>query len=130
MIALLKTIEENETRASYYQAGSTFYAPYDEKYREALKGLEQAGYTRKQAEVLRESFQTELARIQRARKALKKEELLIEEILTERKIRKIVQEKTGRMEKQEIQPEEPAHFKINQPRTQRNEERKEPCRNH
>lgn len=124
VIALLKTIEENETRASYYQAGSTFYAPYDEKYREALKGLEQAGYTRKQAEALRESFQTELAQIQRARKVLKKEDLLIEGILTERRAKVITQER------QEPQTSEPAHFKIDQPRTQRKEERKEPCRNY
>ena len=44
-LALLKIIEENEIRASYYREGSLFYAPNYEKWKEAAGVLIQKGYT-------------------------------------------------------------------------------------
>ena len=62
-LALLKIIEENETRASCYKQGSLFYAPNYEKWKEA--------------------YQRELASVAKAKRELKKEENLIGGIFTE-----------------------------------------------
>ena len=83
-LALLKIIEENETRASYYKEGSLFYAPYYEKWKKAAEALIQNGYTIGQITEIKESFQTELAAVTKAKRELKKEENLINGILSER----------------------------------------------
>ena len=83
-LTLLKIIEENETRASYYKEGSLFYAPYYEKWKEAAEALIQNGYTIGQITEIKEAFQTELAAIAKAKRELKKEESLINGILSER----------------------------------------------
>ncbi len=59
-LALLKTIEENETRASYYKEGSIFYAPYYEKWKEAVEALTEKGYTVGQILVIKETLQNQL----------------------------------------------------------------------
>lgn len=83
-LALLKIIEENEIRASYYKQGSTFYAPNYEKWKEAAEILVQKGYTVSQISEMKETFQTELASIAKAKRELKKEENLVNGILSER----------------------------------------------
>jgi len=83
-LALLNIIEENETRASYYKQGSLFYAPNYEKWKEAAEILVQKGYTVKQVSEMKESYQTELASVARAKRELKKEETLIGGILSGR----------------------------------------------
>lgn len=81
-LALLKIIEENETRASYYKQGSLFYAPNYEKWKEAAEILVQKGYTIKQVSEMDEAYQTELAFVAKAKRELKKEENLISGILS------------------------------------------------
>lgn len=83
-LALLKIIEENEIRASYYKQGSTFYAQNYEKWEEAAEILIQKGYTISQISEMKETFQTELASIAKAKRELKKEENLVNGILSER----------------------------------------------
>ena len=68
VLALLKIIEENEIRASYYKQGSTFYAPNYEKWREAAEILVQKGYTVSQISEMKESFQAELASVVKAKR--------------------------------------------------------------
>lgn len=83
-LGLLKIIEENETRASYYKQGSLFYAPNYEKWKEAAEILVQKGYTIKQVSEMKEAYQRELASVARAKRELKKEETLIGGILSGR----------------------------------------------
>ena len=83
-LALLKIIEENEIRASYYKQGSLFYAPNYEKWREATEILIQKGYTVSQISEMKESFQAELASIAKAKREIKKEENLVNSILSEK----------------------------------------------
>ncbi len=83
-LALLKIIEENEIRASYYKQGSTFYAPNYEKWKEAAEILIQKGYTINQISEMKESFQAELASVAKAKRELKIEENLVNGILSER----------------------------------------------
>lgn len=83
-LALLKIIEENEIRASYYKQGSTFYAPNYEKWREAAEILIQKGYTVSQISEMKVTFQAELASVAKAKRELKKEENLVNSILLER----------------------------------------------
>jgi len=83
-LALLKIIEENETRASYYKEGSTFYASNYEKWKETTDTLIQKGYTVSQITEIKEVFQRELAAVTRAKRELKKEENLINDILSEK----------------------------------------------
>ena len=83
-LALLKIIEENEIRASYYRQGSNFYAPNYEKWKEAAEILIQKGYTVNQISEMKESFQAELASVAKAKRELKKEENLVNSILLER----------------------------------------------
>jgi len=80
-LALLKTIEENETRASYYKEGSIFYAPYYEKWKEAVEALAEKGYTVGQLMEIKETVQNQLASVAKSKKELKKEENLIDSIL-------------------------------------------------
>lgn len=80
-LALLKTIEENETRASYYKEGSIFYAPYYEKWKEAVEVLAEKGYTVGQLLEIKETVQNQLASVTKSKKELKKEENLIDSIL-------------------------------------------------
>ena len=61
-----------------------FYAPYYEKWKEAAEALIQNGYTIGQITEIKESFQTELAAVAKAKRELKKEENLINGILSER----------------------------------------------
>ncbi len=81
VLALLKTIEENETRASYYKEGSIFYAPYYEKWKEAVETLAEKGYTVGQLMEMKETVQNQLASVAKNKKKLKKEENLIDSIL-------------------------------------------------
>ena len=83
-LALLKIIEENEIRASYYRQGSTFYAPNYEKWKEAAEILIQKGYTVNQISEMKESFQAELASVVKAKREIKKEENLVNGILSEK----------------------------------------------
>lgn len=83
-LALLKIIEENEICASYYKKGSSFYAVNYEKWKEAAEILIQKGYTVNQVTEMKETFQKELAEVTKAKRELKKEENLIDEILFER----------------------------------------------
>jgi len=83
-LALLKIIEENEIRASYYKEGSAFYAPNYKKWKEAAEILIQKGYTVNQVTEMKETFQKELAEVTKARRELKKEANLIDEILLEK----------------------------------------------
>ena len=80
-LALLKIIEENETRASYYRKGSIFYAPYYEKWKEAVEALAEKGYTTGQILEMKENVQKQLASVAKTKKELKKEENLINDIL-------------------------------------------------
>lgn len=80
-LALLKTIEENETRASYYKEGSIFYAPYYEKWKEAVEALAEKGYTVGQLMEIKETVQNQLASVAKSKKELKKEGNLINNIL-------------------------------------------------
>lgn len=82
--ALLKIIEENEIRASYYKKGSIFYASNYEKWKEAAEILIQKGYTVSQISEMKESFQAELASVAKAKRELKKEENLVNGILSEK----------------------------------------------
>ncbi len=82
ILALLKTIEENKTRASYYKEGSLFYAPYYEKWREAAEAVVRKGYTLGQVLDMKEMFQRELAAVAEAKRGLKREENLICGILS------------------------------------------------
>lgn len=84
VLALLKIIEENETRASYYRQGSTFYAPNYEKWKESAEILIQKGYTVNQISEMKESFQAELASVAKAKREFKKEENLVDGILSEK----------------------------------------------
>lgn len=83
-LALLKIIEENEICASYYKQGSTFYASNYEKWKEAAEILIQKGYTINQISEMEESFQEELASVAKAKRELKKEENLVNSILSEK----------------------------------------------
>ena len=83
-IALLRIIEENEMRASYYKKGSSFYAPNYEKWKEAAEILIQKGYTVSQVMEMKETFQKELAEVTKIKRELKKEANLIDEILLEK----------------------------------------------
>lgn len=80
-LALLKTIEENEIRASYYKEGSIFYAPYYEKWKEAVGALAEKGYTVGQLLEIKETVQNQLASVTKSKKELKKEGNLIDSIL-------------------------------------------------
>ena len=80
-LALLKTIEENETRASYYKKGSIFYEPYYEKWKEAVEALAEKGYTVGQLLEIKETVQNQLASVAKSKKETKKEENLINSIL-------------------------------------------------
>lgn len=90
-LALLKIIEENETRASYYKQGSLFYASNYERWREAAEILVQKGYTVKQVSEMKEAYQTELASVAKAKRELKKEENLIGGILSGRSRAQVMQ---------------------------------------
>ncbi|MDE7251109.1 MAG: relaxase/mobilization nuclease domain-containing protein [Lachnospiraceae bacterium] len=90
-LALLKIIEENEIRASYYKEGSTFYAPNYEKWKEATEILIQKGYTVSQIIEIKETFQRELASVAKAKRELRKEENLINDILFEKSRVQIVE---------------------------------------
>ncbi len=83
-LALLKIIEENEIRASYYRQGSTFYATNYEKWKESAEILVQKGYTVNQISEIKETFQAEIASIAKAKRELKKEENLVKDILSEK----------------------------------------------
>lgn len=83
-LALLKIIEENEIRASYYKKGSTFYAPNYERWREAAEILIQKGYTVNQVTEMKETFQRELAEVTKVKRELKKEAKQIDDILFEK----------------------------------------------
>ncbi len=61
-----------------------FYAPNYEKWKEAAEILVQKGYTIKQVSEMKEAYQTELASVARAKRELKKEENLINSILSGR----------------------------------------------
>ena len=80
-LALLKIIEENEIRASYYKEGSTFYAPNYERWKEATEILLRKGYTVSQIMEIKETFQRELATVAKVKRELKQEEKLINDIL-------------------------------------------------
>ncbi len=80
-LALLKTIEENETSASYYKEGSIFYAPYYEKWKKAVETLAEKGYTVAQLLEMKETVQNQLASVAKSKKEIKKEENLINSIL-------------------------------------------------
>ena len=110
-LALLKIIEENEARASYYREGSIFYAPYYEKWKEAVEALAEKGYTTGQILEMKENVQKQLASVAKSKKELKKEENLIDSILygesREQVIEKILPEpektrKGGDAEKEEF----------------------------
>lgn len=92
-LALLKIIEENEIRASYYRQGSIFYTSNYEKWKEAAEILIQKGYTVHQVTEMKETFQKELMEVAKVKRELKKEESLIDDILSE-KSRVQVAEKT------------------------------------
>ena len=81
-LALLKIIEENEIRASYYKEGSTFYAPNYERWKEATEILLQKGYTVNKITEMKDTFQRELSSVAKAKRELKKEEKLINDILS------------------------------------------------
>ena len=83
-LALLKIIEENETRASYYREGSIFYAPYYEKWREGVEALAEKGYTTGQILEMKETVQNQLASVAKTKKELKNEENLINSIFHEK----------------------------------------------
>ena len=83
-LALLKIIEENEIRASYYKKGSSFYASNYGKWKEAIEILIQKGYTVNQVTEMKEMFQKELAEVTKVKRELKKEAKLIDEILLEK----------------------------------------------
>ena len=83
-LALLKIIEENDTRASYYREGSIFYAPYYEKWKEAVEALAEKGYTTGQLLEMKEAVQKQLASVAKTKKELKKEENLINSIFHEK----------------------------------------------
>ena len=83
-LALLKIIEENEIRASYYKEGSTFYAPNYERWKEAAEILIGKGYTVNQIIEIKETFQRELATVAKAKRELRKEENLINDIIFEK----------------------------------------------
>ena len=80
-LALLKIIEENETRASYYKEGSIFYAPYYEKWKESVEVLAEKGYTVGQLLEIKETVQDQLASVAKSKKEIKKEKNLIDSIL-------------------------------------------------
>lgn len=80
-LALLKTIEENEARASYYKEGSIFYAPYYEKWKDAVEAMAEKGYTVGQLMEIKETVHNQLASVAKNKKELKKEENLIDSIL-------------------------------------------------
>lgn len=82
VLALLKIIEENETRASYYREGSLFYAPYYGKWKEAAEAVVGKGYTLGQVLEMKEMYQRELAAVAEAKRGLRKEESLIDGILS------------------------------------------------
>lgn len=83
-LTLLKIIEENEIRASYYEQGSTFYAPNYEKWKATTEILIQKGYTVSQISEMKESFQAELASVAKVKSELKKEENLVNSILSDK----------------------------------------------
>lgn len=83
-LALLKIIEENEIRASYYKKGSSFYAADYEKWKEAVEILIQKGYTVHQVMEMKERYQRELAEVAKVKRELKKEENLINDIFFEK----------------------------------------------
>ncbi len=80
-LALLKIIEENEIRASYYREGSIFYAPYYEKWKAAMEALTGKGYTTGQILEMKETIQKQLASVAKTKKEFRKEENLINDIL-------------------------------------------------
>ena len=84
VLALLKIIEENQTRASYYKEGSLFYAPYYEKWKEAAEAVVGKGYSLGQVLEMKEMYQRELAAVAEAKRRLRKEENLIDGILSGR----------------------------------------------
>ena len=91
VLALLKIIEENEIRASYYKVGSTFYAPNYEKWKEETAILIQKGYSVSQITEIKETFQRELASVAKEKRELRKEENLINDILFEKSRVQIVE---------------------------------------
>ena len=100
-LALLKIIEENEMRASYYREGSLFYASNYEKRKEAAEILIQKGYTVGQITEMRETFQRELASVAKAKRELKKEEKLINDILSEKSKVQIIEKNMPALEAKE-----------------------------
>lgn len=80
-LALLKIIEENEIRASYYKEGSLFYAANYEKWKEAVEILTRKGYTVSQITKVKEAFQRKLTSVANSKRQLRKEENLINDIL-------------------------------------------------
>ena len=90
-LALLKIIEENEIRASHYKEGSTFYAPNYEKWKEATEIIIQKGYSVSQIMEIKETFQREFASVAKAKRELRKEENLINDILFEKSRVQIVE---------------------------------------
>lgn len=97
-LALLKIIEENEIRASYYKQGSTFYAPNYGKWKEAAEILAQKGYTINQILEIKESFQVGLTSVAKAKHELRKEENLVNSILSERSRVQVVEITVPEME--------------------------------
>ena len=81
-LALLKIIEENEIRASYYKEGSLFYESNYEKWKDAVEILGRKGYTVSQITEVKEAFQRELASVANSKRQLRKEENLINDILS------------------------------------------------
>ena len=101
-LALLKTIEENETRASYYQQGSIFYAPYYEKWKEAAEALIKKGYTIGQLMEMKETVQNQLASVAKTKKEIRKEENLINSILCEKRRMQVFEREIPEPEIQDI----------------------------
>ncbi len=100
-LALLKIIEENETRASYYKKGSTFYAANYEKWKEAAEILIRKGYTVSRITELKETFQKELAEVTKVKRELKKEANLIDEILFENSRVQVIEKDAPTIEAEE-----------------------------
>lgn len=101
-LALLKIIEENEIRASYYKQGSIFYAPYYEKWKEAAEALIKKGYTVGQLMEMKETVQNQLASVAKTKKEIRKEENLINSILYEKCRTQVIEREMPEPEIQDI----------------------------
>ncbi len=100
-LELLKIIEENEMRASYYKEGSLFYASNYGKWKEATEILIQKGYTVNQVIEIKETFQRELASVAKAKRGLKKEEIIINDIFFEKSREQVVEKIAPALEAKE-----------------------------